>query len=138
MENEGIGIGGHIDVTLRHGKKHEGESDFLDYREAFFMDDNVPETYIGSDSEDDRMVTVIDEVPPHEAVEAINFGNEPVKLRPKKERGVQEFGTCRFVYLDLVHIPQLLKLSDIMCNCSVCLLKQVSILAAIQFNVDLL
>ncbi|XP_068751584.1 uncharacterized protein [Montipora capricornis] len=91
VENEGIGIGGHIDVTLRHGKKHEGERDFLDYREAFFMDDNVPETYIGSDSEDDRMVTVIDEVPPHEAVEAINFGNEPVKLRPKKERRVQEF-----------------------------------------------
>ncbi|XP_067018939.1 uncharacterized protein [Acropora muricata] len=53
--------------------------------------DDVPETYIGSDSEDDRMVTVIDEVPPHETIEEKSYANVTVKMRPKKERRPRNF-----------------------------------------------
>ncbi|XP_015761332.1 PREDICTED: uncharacterized protein LOC107340492 [Acropora digitifera] len=53
--------------------------------------DDVPQTYIGSDSEDDRMVTVIDEVPPHETIEEKSYANVTVKMRPKKERRPRNF-----------------------------------------------
>lgn len=98
MGNEIMG-GGTVDnqggfprVALRQ-RNEGGEGNVLRrHREAILMDDNVPETYIGSDSEDDRKVTVIDEVPPHEPREAAHVQHEPVKLRQKKEKPPRDFG----------------------------------------------
>lgn len=91
------------EVALRERKETGGRNavNLRSHREAILMDDNVPETYIGSDSEDeedDRMVTVIDEVPPHEALEAANFKQEPVKMRAKKEKPQREFGKSNVSY----------------------------------------
>lgn len=78
------------------GNERMGD-DFPEPRETILTDD-VPETYIGSDSEDDRMVTVIDEVPPHEAIEEKRFANTTVKMRPKKERRPRNYGKCVRMY----------------------------------------
>lgn len=67
--------------------------DSRELRETTLVDD-VPETYIGSDPENDRMVTVIDEVPPHETIEEKSYANVTVKMRPKKERRPRNFGKC--------------------------------------------
>lgn len=81
------------EVALR--QRNDGgrnELNFRSHREAILMDDDIPETYIGSESEDDRMVTVIDEVPPHETVEFENFEQEPVKMRVKKKHSKRDAG----------------------------------------------
>lgn len=88
-------IGDYPPVALRRRKEGGGGNglNLRSHREAILMYDDVPETYIGSDSEDDRMVTVIDEVPPHEALEPANFEQvEPVKMREKKQKPQREFG----------------------------------------------
>ena len=84
--------GNYHEVSLRQ-KKDGGrnELNFRSHREAMLMDDDIPETYIGSDSEDDRMVTVIDEVPPHD-LEFENFEQEPVKMRDKNEHSKRDAG----------------------------------------------
>lgn len=91
MENKEVENGGYPQVSLRQRKEDEGRKalNIRSHREAIFMDDNVPETYIGSDSEDDRMVTVIDEVPPQDAA---NFKHEPVEMRHKKKKSQRGFG----------------------------------------------
>lgn len=81
------------EVALRQRKDGgRNELNFRSHREAILMDDDIPETYIGSESEDDRMVTVIDEVAPHEALEFENSEQEPVKMRVKKEHPKREAG----------------------------------------------
>ena len=81
------------EVALRERKDiGRNELNFRSHREAILMDDYIPETYIGSESEDDRMVTVIDEVPPHEALEFKNLEQEPVKMRAKKEQSKRDAG----------------------------------------------
>lgn len=81
------------EVALRQRKDGgRNELNVRSHREAILMDDDIPETYIGSESEDDRMVTVIDEVPPHEALEFENFEQEPVKMRVKKEHSKRDAG----------------------------------------------
>lgn len=81
------------EVALRERKDvGRNELNFRSHREAILMDDYIPETYIGSESEDDRMVTVIDEVPPHEALEFKNLEQEPVKMRAKKEHSKRDAG----------------------------------------------
>ena len=82
------------EVALRERKDgRRNELNFRSHREAMLMDDDIPETYIGSESEDDRMVTVIDEVPPHEGQsEFENFEQEPVKMRVKKEHSNRDAG----------------------------------------------
>lgn len=91
--------GNYPEVALR---QREGggrnELNFRSHREAILMDDDIPETYIGSESEDDRMVTVIDEVPPHEDLEFENFEQEPVKMRDKKERSKRDAGRLMLRY----------------------------------------
>ena len=85
--------GNYHEVSLRQRKEGgRNELNFRSHREAFLMDDDIPETYIGSESEDDRMVTVIDEVPPHEALEFENLEQEPVKMRVKKEQSKRDAG----------------------------------------------
>ena len=81
------------EVALRERKDvGRNELNFRSHREAILMEDDIPETYIGSESEDDRMVTVIDEVPPHEALEFKNLEQEPVKMRAKKEHSKRDAG----------------------------------------------
>lgn len=81
------------EVALRERKNvRRNDLNFRSHREAMLMDDDIPETYIGSESEDDRMVTVIDEVPPHEALEFKNIEQEPVKMRAKKEHSKRDAG----------------------------------------------
>ena len=90
------------EVALRQ-RKEDGEKNAVilrSHREAILMDDDIPETYIGSESEDDRMVTVIDEVPPHEALALENFEQEPVKMRVKKEPSKRDAGRLTVVQLD--------------------------------------
>lgn len=84
------------EVILRQGReKDERDLSVLkSRREATFMIDDIPETYIGSDSEDDRMVTVIDEVPPHELLDSENIEQEPVKMRVKKDQSHRDSGRC--------------------------------------------
>lgn len=84
------------EVILRQGReKDERDLSVLkSRREATFMIDDIPETYIGSDSEDDRMVTVIDEVPPHELLDSENIEKEPVKMRVKKDQSHRNSGRC--------------------------------------------
>ncbi|XP_078343824.1 uncharacterized protein LOC144629485 isoform X1 [Oculina patagonica] len=86
--------GHYPEVALRQ-KKDGGrqELNVRSHREAILMDSDIPETYIGSDSEDDRMVTVIDEVPRHEAMESENVEQEPVKMRVKKEQSKRDAGS---------------------------------------------
>lgn len=87
--------GQYPEVALRQKKEGEtrDELNVRSHREAILMDDDIPETYIGTDSEDDRMVTVIDEVPPHEALESENLEQEePVKMRVKKEHSKGDAG----------------------------------------------
>ncbi|XP_022806448.1 uncharacterized protein LOC111343523 isoform X2 [Stylophora pistillata] len=78
----------HSEVILRRGREKDDRdfSKLKSHREATFMIDDIPETYIGSDSEDDKMVTVIDEVPPHEVLASENVQQEPVKMRVKKDQ----------------------------------------------------
>lgn len=85
--------GNYAGVALRQ-RKNEGrkELNVRSHREAILMDNDIPETYIGSESEDDRMVTVIDEVPPHEALESKNLDQGPVKMRVKKEHSKRDAG----------------------------------------------
>ena len=95
MENEEIGNKDYSQVALRRRKEDSEGRNALNvksHREAILMNDDVPETYIGSDSEDDRMVTVIDEVPSHEAKEALRAVKETVKMRVKKNTPQREFG----------------------------------------------
>ena len=92
-----------VDQAARNEEKNGNEQtgnermgsgdDSPELRETTLVDD-VPETYIGSDYEDDRMVTVIDEVPPHETIEEKSYANVTVKMRPKKERRPRNFGKC--------------------------------------------
>lgn len=85
--------GHYPEVALRQRKDGgRKELNVRSHREAILMDSDIPETYIGSDSEDDRMVTVIDEVPPHEALESENVVQEPVKMRVKKEHSKRDAG----------------------------------------------
>ena len=93
--SEKMGNGGYPQVALRQRKEVGGERNVLNlrsHRGALLMDDDVPETYIGTDSEDDRMVTVIDEVPPHEALKPANLDHEPVKMRVKKNPSKRDYG----------------------------------------------
>ena len=84
--------GNYPKVALRQ-RKDGGRNELnLSHRQVILMDDDIPETYIGSESEDDRMVTVIDEVPPHEDLEFENFEQKPVKMRDKKERSKRDVG----------------------------------------------
>ena len=101
MENKEVENGGYPQVSLRQRKEDEGRKalKIRSHREAIFMDDNVPETYIGSDSEDDRMVTVIDEVPPHDAKDAANFEHEPVEMRHKKKKSQRGFGRWKIILI---------------------------------------
>ena len=84
--------GNHPKVALRQRKEGGRNELNLSHRQVILMDDDIPETYIGSESEDDRMVTVIDEVPPHEDLEFENFEQKPVKMRGKKERSKRDVG----------------------------------------------
>ena len=94
MDSKEMENGGYPEVSLRPRKEDDGKKVFKarGHREAIFMDEIVPETYIGSDSEDDRMVTVIDEVPPHEATDAANVEHGAVEMRRKKKKPQREFG----------------------------------------------
>lgn len=103
MGSEEIGNKDYSQVALRRRKEDSEGRNTLNvksHREAILMSDDVPETYIGSDSEDDRMVTVIDEVPPHEAEEALRAEKETVKMRVKKITPQREFGESRSSVLD--------------------------------------